>query len=109
MNRLRIISIGLAIIIGMVALAPVQMIAFDGAEDEYLYIKKYFFANKSDSGKDTTTTTEAADGFDSAELEYRLIGKHKSNGNGEEQSEPSSRVTVPYVPVTGKENTPHPC
>ncbi|MFX0114035.1 MAG: hypothetical protein ACFFB3_05775 [Candidatus Hodarchaeota archaeon] len=96
MNRWRFFSISLALVVGTVALVPIQLIAFDGAEDEYLWISKYLFADTSNVSEEPATRNHATDGFDGAEAEYKDISKNCGNGNGCEADVPLPRVTKSY-------------
>ncbi|MFX0115088.1 MAG: hypothetical protein ACFFB3_11120 [Candidatus Hodarchaeota archaeon] len=96
MNRWRLVGISLALMVGMVALAPIQLIADDGAHEEYLWISKYLFAGSSDSDEEQASANHATDGFDGAEAEYKDISKKKLNENGEKLDDGKGRELKPY-------------
>jgi hypothetical protein len=102
MNRWRLFSISLALVVCTVALVPIRLIAFDWAEEEYNWIRKHVWPDRTDQDEKQATANHATDGFDGAEAEYKEISKRQSNGNGGENlAEPPGRVTKSYIPPLG--------
>lgn len=78
MNRWRFFSITLALVIGLVALAPIHMHGWDGAEAKYLYIVKHLYDSDRSMAVDAPANSNGQTGeYDGVEAEYLDFIKKK--------------------------------
>ncbi|MFQ5980878.1 MAG: hypothetical protein ACE5OZ_22295 [Candidatus Heimdallarchaeota archaeon] len=112
MKRWRLYSISLALVMGLVALAPIHMHAWDGANSEFLYIVKHLYDSDQAGEHDDQANSHGHTGdYDGAEEEYLDLTKKKPlDKSGKIASSPKIwRVNVSELfPPTNK-GTSQPC
>ncbi|MFQ5979729.1 MAG: hypothetical protein ACE5OZ_16490 [Candidatus Heimdallarchaeota archaeon] len=109
MNRWRLYSISLVLVMGLVALAPIHMHAWDGADSEFLYIVKHLYDSDRDGGAEEQANSNGlTDDFDGAEAEFLDITKKKPLEK-EDARQPAPRTTGSTIYHSINKGTSQPC